>query len=254
VTPQLIAILPEEGGSLLRIRLCRPPGNILDLEMVAALRAAVERRAPAVKTILLEGEGDHFSFGASVAEHRPAQVRALLPAFHELFRELVDSGKVLLAAVRGQCLGGGLELVLACHRVFASPESKLGNPELKLGVFAPLASALLPWRVGQSRADDLLLTGRIVPAREALAMNLVDEVVDDPAAAAIAWHRKYLAPGSTSSLAYAVRAARLHYRQEVGAVLEILEKQYLEELVQTADAREGIEAFLEKRAPKWTNC
>lgn len=252
--PMPIRATLEEDGSLLRIVLARPRGNILDPEMVGSIRSAVadHRALPGLKSILFEGEGRHFSFGASVEAHLPGQIREMLEAFHGLFRDLATSGKVLLAAVRGQCLGGGLELAAFCHRVVAAPDARLGNPEIQLGMFAPLASAVLPLRVGQPAADDLLLTGRSIEPNEALAIRLIDEIAPDPVEALLAWHRR-LAGLSASSLSHAVRAARDHFHRTFLTTLELVERQYLDELMATADAVEGITAFLEKRTPQWTH-
>jgi cyclohexa-1,5-dienecarbonyl-CoA hydratase len=252
--PALRATL-EEGGSLLRLVLARPKGNVIDAAMIAELRAALaaHRAAPGLRSVLLEGEGGHFSFGASVPEHLPGQVEAMLPAFHALARELCGCGKVVLAAVRGQCLGGGLELALLAQRLVAAPDARLGQPEIKLAVFAPLASLLLPRRIGQPRADDLLLTGRTLDAREALACGLVDEIADDPAAAALEWHRRYLLPLSAAALEQAVLAARHELRRALEQDLPALERQYLQRLMATADAREGLQAFIQRRTPTWTH-
>lgn len=243
----------EEDGALLRLVLARPKGNVLDRAMVQALRAQVRDADEATRTVLIEGEGRHFSFGASVEEHRAEVVGDMLPEFHALFRDLLGSGKVLLAAVRGQCLGGGLELAAACHRVFAAPDATLGQPEVKLGVFAPVASLVLPLRLGQARADDLLLTGRSVSSEEALALGLVDEVVPDPTEAARAWHRLHLAPLSAAGLRRAALAARALLRRALDEDLPRLERLYLDDLMSTLDAREGIEAFLQRRPPAWSH-
>lgn len=245
----------EEGGSLLRLLLARPKGNVIDGEMIAALRAALAARRGALglRAVLLEGEGAHFSFGASVPEHLPGKVEAMLPAFHALARELAGCGRVVLAAVRGQCLGGGLELALLAQRIVAAPDAKLGNPEIRLAVFAPLASVLLPRRVGAVRAEDLLLTGRTLDAAEALAIGLVDELADDPAAAALDWHRRHLVPLSAAALAQAVSAARQDLLAALEEDLPELERRYFTQLMATADAREGLLAFLERRSPTWTH-
>jgi cyclohexa-1,5-dienecarbonyl-CoA hydratase len=158
----------------------------------------------------------------------------------------------VLAAVRGQCLGGGLELVSLCHRVFAARDARLGQPEIVLGVFAPVASLLLADRVGRGAADDLCLSGRSVTADEALAMRLVDEVVDgDPAEAALGWARTHLLPKSASSLRYAVRASRAEQRARLATELPRLERLYLDGLMSTADAIEGLQAFVERRPAVW---
>jgi cyclohexa-1,5-dienecarbonyl-CoA hydratase len=156
-------------------------------------------------------------------------------------------------AVQGQCLGGGLELALACGRIFAAPGAQFGQPEIKLGVFAPAASALLPYRVNQPDAEDLLLTGRSIAAEEALAMGLVQAVADDPAAAALAWFEQHLLGKSAAALACATVAARGVMQHQVRERLAALEKLYLEWLMRTHDANEGLAAFLEKRQPAWTH-
>lgn len=245
----------EEGGALLRLRLQCGKGNVLDTAAIAALREALRaaREQPAVRAVLLCAAGKHFSFGASVEEHLPDKVGEMLPAFHALFRDLAASGKALLCAVRGQCLGGGLELAAACQRVFAAPDARLGQPEVKLGVIAPVASLLLPLRCGQAAADDLLLTGRTLDAEEARHLGLVDEVNPDPEAAALAWFRAHLLPLSGAALRHAVRAARYGFERELEAGLAELERRYLDDLMRTHDAGEGIAAFLEKRSPRWTH-
>ncbi|RMG09503.1 MAG: cyclohexa-1,5-dienecarbonyl-CoA hydratase [Planctomycetota bacterium] len=244
----------EEEGSLLRLTLQRPKANILDRTMVEALREEIgqARRWAPVRSVLIHGEGKHFSFGASVEEHRPEEVNEMLPEFHALFRELAECGKVLLAAVRGQCLGGGLELAAFCQRVFAAPGAQLGQPEIRLGVFAPVASLILPLRIGQARSDDLLLSGRVVSAEEALRMGLVDAVVEDPIEAARAYHREHLMPRSAAALRYATLAARTGLRRALRDLDEV-ERLYLSDLMATHDAPEGIASFLEKRAPQWTH-
>lgn len=244
-----------EDGGLWRVTLATPKANILDMEKTRLLNdlfvsAAAE---PALKAIIIEGAGDHFSFGASVQEHLPGQVGDMLSAFHAMFRSMLASGVVTLAAVRGQCLGGGLELAAFCNRVFASPDAKLGQPEIVLGVFAPVASVILAERVGRGAAEDLCLSGRVLDARAAAAIGLVDEVADDPTAAAIAYARENLLPRSSTSLRYAVRAARHGLARRLDTELEQIERLYLEELMATHDAVEGLEAFLEKRRPNWLN-
>lgn len=245
----------EESETLLRLTLARPKANIVDTEMVGAIRSAVADGCgnPAVRTILFEGEGKHFSFGASVSEHTPAEVGRMLPTFHAMFLELAASNRVCVAAVNGMCLGGGLELALFCHRIYASAGAQFGNPEIKLSVFAPMSSLLLPYRCGQGAVDDLLLTGRNVAAEEAVRLGVVDRLAEDPAAAAVEWHREHIMPLSAAALRHANRAARLRLHDDLANVLPRLEKMYLEELMATKDAVEGITAFLEKRRPSWTN-
>jgi len=244
-----------ETEGIWRVVLSAPQANVLDERMVGALTTVFEEagRRRDLKGMLLEGEGAHFSYGASVEEHLPASVDRMLPEFHRMFRALFDSQIFTLAVVRGRCLGGGLELASFCHRVVASPDAQLGQPEIVLGVFAPVASVTLAGRIGRARAEDLCLTGRVIAAPTALAWGLVDEVAEDPGAAALAWVREHLVPKSASSLRYAVWAVREPMRREVEDRLDRVEKIYLEGLMATKDAEEGLRAFLEKRAPRWTN-
>ena len=235
------------------LRLDRPKANIVDAAMTQALDAAFAeaRRTPALRAIVLSHSGPHFSFGASVQEHLPDQVAGMLRAFHGLFRTIAATEVPVLAAMRGQCLGGGLELVSFCHRVFAAPDAKLGQPEITLGVFAPVASLLLASRAGRATAEDLCLSGRALGAEDALRTGVVDQLADDPEAAAIAYAEQHLSRHSASSLRHAVRAVRSRFQRDFFADLDALERAYLQDLMATADANEGIQAFLQKRPPQW---
>jgi len=245
----------DRDGTLLRLRLARPKANIVDAAMIAALQEALQqyREETALRAALLDHEGPHFSFGASVEEHLPESCAAMLKSLHALVHSMLNFPLPLLVAIRGQCLGGGLEVAAAGSMLFAAPDARLGQPEIKLAVFAPAASCLLPERIGQARAEDLLFSGRSMGADEALASGLVDGLADDPEEAALAYFDKHLAPHSASTLRFAVQAARDEYRQRVTAKLERVETLYLSELMATHDAAEGLTAFLEKRPAEWQN-
>lgn len=244
-----------EGDAFWRVILNTPKGNILDQVMMSRLAEVFHeaRETSGVKAVCLEGAGVHFSFGASVEEHRKDQVAAMLATFHELVRQIFSASVTCLAAVRGQCLGGGLEVVTACHRIFAAPTARLGQPEIRLGVFAPVASVLLPERIGRPAAEDLCLSGRVLTADEALQVGLVDVIAEDPTEAALAYYHEFLAPHSATALHFAVRALRGEWLGRVAAELDRLERMYVTELMDTHDAVEGIEAFLQKRPPEWRN-
>jgi len=243
----------ERDGALLRLRLARPKANLIDAAMIAALgEAFAEYRGNAgLLAALVDHEGPHFSFGASVEEHLPGACEQMLASLHALIGAMLEWPRPILMGVRGQCLGGGLEFALAGNLLFAAPDAQFGQPEMKLGVFAPAASVLLPLRIGQARAEDLLYSGRSIDAPTALAWGLVNEVADDPAAAAAAYFEKHLAGKSAASLAHAVRAAREPFAELARARLDDVEALYLEKLMATRDAKEGLAAFMEKRAPKW---
>jgi cyclohexa-1,5-dienecarbonyl-CoA hydratase len=214
-------------------------------------REAAEARF--VKAVIIDADGPHFSFGASVQEHLPEHIEAMLGGFHRLFYSMLDARVVTLAAVRGQCLGGAMELAIFCNRLFAAPEAFLGQPEIVLGVLAPVASVMLADRVGRSRAENFLLSGAAMSAQEGLAIGLVDELADDPSMAALEYARENLLPKSASSLRYAVQAARVGFDERVRKELAEVERLFLEDLIGTADAQEGLKAFLEKRQPEWKN-
>jgi cyclohexa-1,5-dienecarbonyl-CoA hydratase len=175
----------------------------------------------------------------------------MLKSLHAVLLRLLDSPVPVLVAVRGQCLGGGLELALAGTLLFVAGDAKLGQPEIKLGVMAPAASCLLPERIGRAQAEELLLSGRSLDAAEALNIGLVTAVSEDPEGAALAWFRQHLLGKSAAALRCAMRAARLDFVERVRAKLARLEALYLDELMATRDAVEGLEAFLAKRPPRW---
>jgi len=243
----------EAEGRLLRLRLSRPKANLIDAKMIAALDAALAEHLgnTNISAVLLDAEGPHFSFGASVEEHLPAQCAAMLKGIHALVLRLVESPLPVLVAARGQCLGGGLEVAMAGHLMFLAPDAVLGQPEMKLGVFAPAASCLLPELIGPSRAFDLLISGRSINAAEAVAIGLARETAADPEAAALAFFNEHVASKSASSLRLAVRAARGDLVVRIKARIAEVERLYLDELMKTHDAVEGLEAYIAKRAVQW---
>jgi cyclohexa-1,5-dienecarbonyl-CoA hydratase len=251
--PAPLKVWLEAEGRLLRLRLARPKANLIDAEMIAALDDALGAHLdrPSLGAVLIDAEGPHFSFGASVEEHMPGLCADMLRGLHGLVLRMVESPVPLLVAVRGQCLGGGLELALAGHLVFVAPDAVLGQPEMKLGVFAPAASCLLPECLGPHRALDLLLSGRTIAGSEAAAVGMVREAAPDPERAALGYFDEHLKPKSASSLRLAVRAARHDYAARVKTKLAAVERLYLDELMSTADALEGLQAFIGKRTAQW---
>ncbi|MFH1937287.1 MAG: enoyl-CoA hydratase-related protein [Bacteroidota bacterium] len=210
-----------------------------------------------IKLVTFEGAGNNFSYGASVAEHTKEKAAEMLEGFHQMFFALIDLHVPTLAKLSGQCLGGGFELPLACNFIFADKSARIGQPEIILGVFAPPASVMLPLKVGNARADELLITGKIISADEAKSMGLVNEVFEDKEAMDTAtdeWIRKNILGKSASSLRYATRAARASFDFFMLKYLPQFADMYVKELMETQDANEGINAFLEKRKPVWKNC
>lgn len=250
---QPLEIWSEAEGQLLRLRLNRPKANLVDAAMIGALDDALARNGgdSRLSAVLLDAEGPHFSFGASVEEHLPGQCVAMLAALHGLVLRMIEFPVPLLVAARGQCLGGGLEVALAGHLLFVAPDATLGQPEMKLGVFAPAASCLLPELIGPVRSLDLLVSGRSITGTEAAAMGIAREAAADPGHAALAYFEEHLRPKSASSLRYAVKATRLDYIARIKEKIQTVERLYLDELMATHDAVAGLEAFIAKGSPQW---
>ena len=245
----------ERDEQILRLQLAKPKANIIDAAMIDALSGALESHTTDLRmmAVVLDAEGPNFSFGASVEEHLPGQCAGMLKKLHALITQMIEYPVPIIAAVHGQCLGGGLELACASSLIIAAPDTRLGQPEISLAVFAPAASCLLPERIGQSQAEMLLLSGQSVDADKARQTGLVDEVSDGPAQAALAWIDANIIGKSASSLRIAVTAARHDYIARVREKLQAVEAMYLDELMKTNDAVEGLNAFLEKRKPVWEN-
>ncbi len=245
----------ERDQQILRLQLARPKPNIIDAEMINALSAALTSHAAdeRLMAVVLGAEGPHFSFGASVEEHLPDQCAAMLKKINALVMQMLEYPVPIVAAVQGQCLGGGLELACAASPIIAAPDAMLGQPEISLAVIAPAASCLLPERIGPQQAEMLLLSGKSVDAEQAKRIGLVDEVSATPTEAALAWLDEDIIGKSASSLRIALAAARHDYVERVREKLDTVEKMYIDILMQTKDPVEGLNAFLEKRNPVWEN-
>ncbi len=256
--PERILLEYSREDHVARVTLNAPKGNVLDAAMMSELHSAFEefKVHRELKLILFTGSGDHFSFGASVAEHIREKAPAMLAQFHSLFYSLIDLSIPTAAIVSGQCLGGGLELALICNFLFVDQTARLGQPEISLGVFPPPASLILPMRIGQTRADDLLLTGRSVTGLEAVELGLATQLFESRVAmdeGVESWLSTHIMPKSASSLRFAVRAARHGFNEDLREGIKKLEQIYLDGLMTTHDANEGIASFLERRAPVWKN-
>ncbi len=253
-TAHLERLLMEVQAPVARITLHNPPLNVLDPPLLSELACALaesEARSD-ISVIVLSGEGKHFSAGVDVAAHAPDQVAAMLAGLHGIIRALISTKKVTIAAVQGNCLGGGAELALVCDLVYSSDDARWGFPEIQLGCFPPVAVTALSALVGQKRAADLILTGRSISGTEAARIGLatkeasagqlsnsVDEAVEK------------LSRLSPAALAITKKALYAWDSMHFDKGLARAEKIYLDELMQTYDAREGIRAFLEKRNPEW---
>ncbi len=206
-----------------------------------------------ISVIVLSGDGKAFSAGVDVAAHAPDKVDEMLTKFHAVIRALVATKKVTIAAVHGHCLGGGAELAMVCDIVYTTESAQWGFPEIKLGCYPPVACAALAALVGQKRAAELILTGRTIGGKEAAEIGLANRAVpEDSLQAAVDECIAHLRKLSPAALAMAKKASYAWDSMHFDKGLARAEQIYFEELMKTADAHEGIRAFMEKREPKWT--
>ncbi len=229
--------------------------NVIDVAMMEELAqslSAIEADA-SISALVISGAGQAFSAGVDVAAHRFETVQEMLTKFHAVIRALVASKKVTIAVVKGTCLGGGAELAMVCDVAYTAESATWGFPEIKLGCYPPVAATALAALVGQKKAAELILTGRTIDGREAAAIGLANRAVPadqlDDAVAECVDHVVKLSP---AALAVAKKAMYAWDSMHFDKGLARAEKIYLEELMKTADAQEGIEAFLQKREPRWT--
>ncbi len=250
-------ILVEREGAVASIILNKPPLNIIDLAMIHEIRTALEHLEgdSGIRVLVFRGAGEKgFSAGVSVQDHTPDRVAYLIPAFDDIFRLMSRTDKVTVASVQGFCLGGGLEVALMCDLVVASEKAQFGQPEIKLGQLAPIGLILLPHLVGYRKAAELLFTGASISASEALSLGLVNRVVaPDQLSATLDGLLKDITAQSGAILSLTKRALRRTSTLDFEKALQETEDFFFESVMKTSDAKEGIFAFLEKRAPQWVH-
>jgi len=240
-----------------RIFFNRPPLNIFNIEMMREIGAALgDCTGRDIVAIVFAAAKDTraFSAGVAVEDHLQGRVYQMLDSFHAVFRSLEQLAKPTIALVDGPALGGGCELVSACDVVIATERARFGQPEIKLGVFPPVAAVLLPLVIGEKRARELILTGEIIDSVEAGRLGLCNHVVPvahlEQKLTEVVAKLKEL---SGTALEFTKRALDMGRGRTLDAALKELEDIYLLELMKSADANEGIQAFLEKRRPVWRN-
>jgi cyclohexa-1,5-dienecarbonyl-CoA hydratase len=243
-----------EDYDVARLVLARPPLNIMTVAMMREMTVALARVAsrPGLKAVVLSGEGKAFSAGVAIDEHLGDGGKEMLETFHDVFRRLRALTCVTLAAVRGAALGGGAELATFCDVVVAADDATLGQPEIGLGVFPPIAALHYPRRIGVSRTLSLLLSGDVITAAEAGRIGLVDAVVPaDRFAEAVESQLARFRGRSAAILRLTKRAVTESRQAPFDLALSAAEDLYRYELMATEDAAEGLRAFLEKRPPVW---
>ncbi len=238
------------------ITLNRPPVNILNIAMMEEINSTLKewQGMKDLKVVLFRARGKCFSAGVDVGEHMGGLAPKMIETFHNIFRYMDKLGIPTAASVYGSCLGGGCELAIFCDVVIASESAKLGQPEIQVGVFPPIAAQIMPRIIGRKAASDLVLSGRIIGAEEALQMGLVNRVVkeEDLEKETREFLRPYLKL-SAEVLRLTKKAITVGLMDDLEPSLQAIEDIYLKELMETHDAHEGLNAFLEKRKPTWKN-
>lgn len=249
-----VRVSVDVQDKLARISLAHPPLNVIDFQMMDDLSAALREleQRPEVSAVILSGGERGFSAGVDVAIHTPDKIQTMFQKFHGLIGALVKFPKITIAEVYGVCLGGGAELAMVCDLAYTTPDAKWGYPEITLGCYPPVACTALAALVGQKRAAELVFTGRTFTGEEAAAWGLANESLPQAKLReAIQLTADYLLKLSPAALAVAKKAFYAWDSVHLDKGLARAEKIYLEELMQTEDAKEGIAAWMEKRKPVW---
>jgi len=242
------------AGGVGRLTLKRPPLNVLNIAMIRELLAALEEaaREASLRVLVLRAQGKLFSAGVDVADHTPDKVADMIPLFDKTCAALAGFPAPSLAVVHGHALGGGCEVALCCDLIVAAESANFGQPEIKLATLAPIAALRLPQLIGYRRAAEMLFTGETIDAPEAARIGLINRAVPaDQLDGAVDDLVAKLSALSAPALRLGKRSLRLGHAGWDG--MAAIERIYLDELMSTADAREGLAAFMEKRAPAWTH-
>ncbi len=245
----------EKIGAVAKVILDRPPLNILEISTLRALSAVLEKlRKDSCKVVVLAAAGKAFSAGVDIRDHTADKVAEMMVAVHDVFEKLWALAQPTVAVVQGSALGGGMELAIACDFTIASEGAQFGQPEIKVGVFPPIACLLLPRLLPWPKAMELILTGEAISAQEAYKLGLVNRVV--PAEHLNAETEAFVEKltglsGPVLKLAKRATLCGFKERRDWGEALAEIERLYLNELMRLEDAQEGLQAFLEKRRPQW---
>lgn len=247
----------EIKGTAAFIRLQRPPMNVIDITTIDEINFTLEQihTNPKISLIVFSAAGEKaFSTGVDIKDHTLDKVETMLTSFHRIFRFLSQTEKLTLASVQGYCLGGGMELISVCDFVIASDNAVFGQPEIKVGCYPPVAAAWLPKLIGPRRAMEICMLGETITAREALSIGLINKVVPtDLLAVETDTMIAQILNLSGAVTQYTKRALMAGNNKSFAEALDAAETIYLKELVTSEDLTEGIEAFTQKRMPKWKN-
>jgi cyclohexa-1,5-dienecarbonyl-CoA hydratase len=252
--PTMDMIIFEKTENFARIVLNRPPANVMNIEMMTEVNKFLEglSNQDHIKIIIFGSSGRFFSAGVDMADHAPQKVFELLEAFHGIFLNLRELARPTIAVVNGPALGAGCELATFCDLVIASENAKFGQPEIRVGVFPPIAAAVFPSLMGKKKTMELILTGDSIGAQEALELGFVNRVVpQDKLEATLDEFVSRIIANSGSVLQMTkmalVAGEGLNFQDALKKVQDI----YLNHLMPLEDTKEGLTAFLERRTPTW---
>ncbi len=242
----------KEGVATLTLN--RAPLNVLNIEMMEEINAYFEGllKEKALKLLVIQAAGKAFSAGVDVGEHLGDLVYKMIEAFHKMFR-LMDGLKVpSVSVVNGSALGGGCELAVYCDMVIATEKAKFGQPEIQVGVFPPIAALAFPRMMGRKKALELILSGDVISAQEALTLGMINKIVPEAALAEeVSRFVEKFKKLSGIVLKLTKEATLAGLNDDMDRGLRVIEKIYLDRLMKTNDAIEGLKAFLDKRKPAW---
>ncbi len=247
-----IEVTYENG--LATITLNRPPVNVLNIAMMEEINSTLDSWMgnKELKVVLFNAKGKCFSAGVDVGEHMGDLASRMIEVFHGIFRRMEKLGVLTVASVYGSCLGGGCELAMFCDMIVASESAMFGQPEIQVGVFPPIAAYLMPRMLGRKVANELILSGKIIDASESLSIGLVNRVVkeEELEPETVEFIKPYLNM-SSKVLRLTKKAISAGLRDDLEPALKVIEDIYLDELMKSHDAHEGLASFLEKRKPEW---
>ncbi len=249
-------IIVDEKDMIGRITFNIPPYNILNIEMMKEINQALtDFQKKSLKVLILDANGKAFSAGVDVSDHTKEKVNEMIHVFHDIFKNLRKIKAPTVALVNGAALGGGCEVATFCDLIIASEKSKFGQPEIKVGVLPPVAAAIFPKLMGSKKALELIMTGETISANEAKDLGLVNHIlpVENFETEAEKFIAEKLASNSAIILQLTKRAFMEGATQNYAESIKKIEDIYLNELMKTDDANEGLKAFLEKRQPVWEN-
>lgn len=238
-----------------RIELARPKHNVLNIPMMKELNTELAAVAADedLKCLVISGQGKSFCAGVEVGDHKPEMVDEMVAVFNRIF-ELINLIDIpVIAAVQGACLGGGMEVAIACDMVIAAETAFFGQPEIKLGFFPPYAALRLPELVGPAKAIEICTTGQSYSAAQARDLGFVSrtaQALEEEVDKAV----KEICMASPLIIRLNKRAVKRHLGIGFSRGVDLVSNYFLNTMMKTQDTLEGIKSFEEKRRPEWKNC